>query len=188
MTQLSPTPALIIVDVQNDFLPGGQLAVPDGDKVVPPLNRYIAQFQHNQRPIFATRDWHPADHCSFKSQGGAWPVHCVADTPGAKFSALLELPSSATIISKGTSARKEAYSGFEDTNLEALLSQASVDTLHVGGLATDYCVLNTVKDALRLGFKVVLLKEAIRAVNVHPGDGAAAELEMLQGGAIPSRA
>jgi nicotinamidase/pyrazinamidase len=188
MKQLPPTAALIIVDVQNDFLPGGQLAVPDGDKVVPSLNRYIAQFQQHQRPIFATRDWHPADHCSFKSQGGEWPVHCVADTRGAEFSALLELPSSATIISKGTLARKEAYSGFEGTNLQTLLGQAAVDTVYVGGLATDYCVLNTVKDALRLGFKVVLLTEAMRAVNVHPGDGARAELEMLQSGATPSRA
>jgi nicotinamidase/pyrazinamidase len=107
----------------------------------------------------------------------------VAGTFGAQFSNSLTLPSSATIISKGTSPGKEAYSGFEGTNLETLLRRASVDTLYVGGLATDYCVLNTVKDGLRLGFKVVLLTDAMRAVDVHPGDGARAELEMVQGGA-----
>lgn len=160
--------------------------MPEGDKIIPGLNRYIARFQKNQRPIFATRDWHPANHCSFKSQGGPWPVHCVADTHGAQFSKSLELPSSATIISKGTTARKEAYSGFEGTSLEALLREASADTLYVGGLATDYCVLNTVKDALRLGFKVVLLTEAMRAVDVHPGDGARAESEMVRLGAVPA--
>jgi nicotinamidase/pyrazinamidase len=174
---------LVVVDVQNDFLPRGNLAVPEGDKVIPALNHYIAQFEQNQRPIFATRDWHPADHCSFKNQGGTWPAHCVAGTFGAQFSNSLTLPSSATIISKGTSPGKEAYSGFEGTNLETLLRRASVDTLYVGGLATDYCVLNTVKDGLRLGFKVVLLTDAMRAVDVHPGDGARAELEMVQGGA-----
>jgi len=186
MTHIPRGAALVIVDVQNDFLPGGKLAVLDGDKVIPPLNRYVALFQQNERPIFATRDWHPADHCSFKGQGGAWPVHCVADTPGAQFASSLELPSSASIISKGTSTRKEAYSGFEGTDLEARLRQASIDTLYVGGLATDYCVLNTVKDGLRLGFKVVLLTEAIRAVNVDPGDGARAEHEMLKKGAVCS--
>lgn len=112
MTQLPPNSALLIVDVQNDFLPGGKLAVAEGDKIIPALNRYIALFEQNQRPIFATRDWHPADHCSFKSQGGAWPVHCVADTPGAQFPQSLALPPSAPVISKGTSVRKEAYSGF----------------------------------------------------------------------------
>lgn len=185
MTHVPPRTALVIVDLQNDFLPGGKLAVPEGDKVIPPLNCHIHRFQQNERPIFATRDWHPADHCSFKSQGGRWPAHCVADTPGAQFATSLELPSSATIISKGTSARKEAYSGFEGTDLEARLREASIDTLYVGGLATDYCVLNTVKDGLRLGFKVVLLTEAIRAVNVRPGDGARAEHEMLRRGAVP---
>jgi nicotinamidase/pyrazinamidase len=177
---------LVIVDVQNDFLPGGKLAVAEGDKIIPALNRYIALFQQNQLPIFATRDWHPADHCSFKSQGGPWPAHCVAETPGAQFPQSLALPPSATIISKGTSARKEAYSGFEGTKLESLLRDAAVDVLYVGGLATDYCVLNTVKDGLRLGFAVVLLTEAMRAVEVHPGDGARAELEMLSGGATRS--
>ena len=181
--QLPHNSALVIVDVQNDFLPGGKLAVAEGDKIIPALNHYIAQFIQNQRPIFATRDWHPLDHCSFKSQGGPWPVHCVADTHGARFSQLLALPPSATIISKDTSARKEAYSGFEGTKLESLLRDARVDVLYVGGLATDYCVLNTVKDGLRLGFAVVLLTEAMRAVNVRPGDGTHAELEMLSLGA-----
>ena len=184
-TDLLATDALVLVDVQNDFLPGGQLAVPGGDKVVPMLNRYIAGFERALLPIFATRDWHPLNHCSFATQGGPWPVHCVRDTPGAEFCPLLRLPRSTRIVSKGTGPQKEAYSGFEGTDLEQELRQAGASRVFVGGLATDYCVLNTVKDALRLGFRVVLLQDAIRAVNVHPTDGAAAEEEMLRLGAVP---
>jgi nicotinamidase/pyrazinamidase len=179
-----PFAALVIVDVQNDFLPGGRLGVPRGDEVIPVLNRYIAEFESKGRPILATRDWHPADHRSFREQGGLWPVHCVAETSGAAFPARLRLPGSATVISKGTNSRKEAYSGFEGTDLERRLRQESVDTLYVGGLATDYCVLNTVKDAVRHGFKVRLLTDAVRAVDLHAGDGARAEQEMREVGAV----
>lgn len=186
---LNPPPgaALVVVDVQNDFLPGGSLAVPRGDEVIPALNHYIAEFERKGLPIFATRDWHPANHCSFQPQGGTWPVHCVAHTPGAAFASALRLSKSAVIISKGTAAQKEAYSGFEGTDLETRLRQLAVDTLYVGGLATDYCVLNTVRDALKRGFKVMLLTDAIRAVNVEAGDGARAEGSMLELGATGFR-
>jgi nicotinamidase/pyrazinamidase len=183
--KLLATDALIVVDVQNDFLPGGSLAVPHGDEVIPVLNRYLAAFELETLPIFATRDWHPLNHCSFLAQGGPWPVHCVMQTRGAQFPPSLRLPSSAVVISKGTSPEKEAYSGFEGTDLEARLRAAAVERLFVGGLATDYCVLNTVRDGLKRGFKVVLLKDSIRAVNVAAEDGRRAEEEMLRHGAVP---
>src|SRR5262249_10796138 len=135
-------------------------------------------------PILATRDWHPPNHCSFRPQGGPWPVHCVVGTKGAAFPSSLRLPSSAIVISKPSTPDKETYSGFEGTDLEQQLRSARVESVYVGGLATDYCVLNTVKDALCLGFKVNLLKKAIRPVNVKPADGQNAEEEMARLGAI----
>ena len=176
--------ALIVVDVQNDFLPGGALAVPQRDEVIPVLNRYLAQFESEGLPVFATRDWHPSNHCSFNTQGGPWPVHCVKDTPGAAFPAALKLPASAHVISKGTTPEPEAYSGFEGTDLRERLRSSGVEHLFIGGLATDYCVLNTVRDAVRLGFQVSLLEEAIRAVNVKPQDGLKAVAEMHRLGAV----
>jgi nicotinamidase/pyrazinamidase len=177
--------ALIIVDVQNDFLPGGALAVPEGDAVLPALNGYIARFEGNGLPIFATRDWHPADHCSFRARGGPWPPHCVAFSRGAAFATGLQLPCSAVIVSKAQAPDRDAYSGFEGTELEALLRARGASRLLVGGLATDYCVLNTVRDGLARGFAVLLLTDAIRAVNVNPGDGERALSEMLALGAQP---
>ena len=170
--------ALIIVDVQNDFLPGGALAVPEGDTVIPVINRYIDLFLLAKRPVFASRDWHPTDHCSFQAQGGPWPLHCVAGTSGANFAAALQLPAETTVISKADTRDKDAYSAFEDTDLDQLLKQQSIKRLFVGGLATDYCVLNTVKDALAKNYAVLLLKDAIRAVNVKPDDGLQAEQQM----------
>ncbi|HWQ40357.1 MAG TPA: nicotinamidase [Burkholderiales bacterium] len=180
--------ALIIVDVQNDFLPGGALAVPRGDAVIAPLNRYAALFERQGLPVFATRDWHPANHCSFREQGGPWPPHCIADTPGAQFAPGLRLPASARIVSKATSAERDAYSGFAGTDLDAQLRRADVRRVFVGGLATDYCVLNTVKDARALGYEVVLLQDAIQAVDVQPGDGRRAQEEMQRLGAVPADA
>jgi nicotinamidase/pyrazinamidase len=176
--------ALIVVDVQNDFLPGGALAVPQGDEVIPVLNRYVAEFEQQKLPIFATRDWHPPNHCSFRTQGGPWPVHCVLGTPGAEFPASLHLPPSAIVVSKPSTPDRETYSAFEGTDLEQQLRRASVECVSVGGLATDYCVLNTVKDALLRGFQVRLLRKAIRPVNVHPTDGEKAENEMARLGAV----
>ncbi len=179
--------ALIAVDVQNDFLPGGSLAVPEGDAVVPALNRYLAAFGARALPVFATRDWHPQNHCSFKAQGGIWPPHCVAATSGAEFAPNLALPPAATVVSKAVTAEADSYSGFGGTELAARLRSAGAKRLYIGGLATDYCVLNTVKDALAEGFEVLLLTDAIRAVDVKPGDGARAQAQMRQLGARPIR-
>lgn len=175
--------ALLVVDVQNDFLPGGSLAVPDGDAVVPVLNRCIALFSEKQLPVFASRDWHPPNHCSFRAQGGPWPPHCVAGSPGAAFASELALPPGSTVISKAGTPERDAYSAFGGTDLAARLAAAKIKRLFMGGLATDYCVLNTVQDALALGFAVVLLTDAVRAVEVAPGDGARALAEMQSGGA-----
>ncbi len=175
--------ALLVVDVQNDFLPGGSLAVPAGDAVIAPLNRVIEQFREAGLPIVATRDWHPPAHCSFQAQGGPWPPHCIAGSPGAAFAAGLRLPSDAVIIDKATAVDRDAYSGFEGTDLAARLRGAGVRRLFVGGLATDYCVLNTVRDALGEGLAVMLLGDAIRAVDVQPGDGDRAIAEMQSLGA-----
>ena len=184
---LSPGDALLVVDVQRDFLPGGQLAVERGDAVVAPLNRYIEAFQSRGLPIYATRDWHPASHCSFREQGGPWPPHCIADSDGAAFAPGLRLPTETVVISKATGPKSEAYSGFEGTDLAARLRSGGVSRVFVGGLATDYCVLNTVRDALREGFTTYLLEDAIQAVNVSPGDGTEAIESMLTGGANPIR-
>lgn len=175
--------ALLVVDMQNDFVPGGSLAVPYGDELVPVINRYLAVFVAAGLPVFATRDWHPADHCSFAAQGGPWPTHCVAGTQGAAFVAALALPASTVVVSKATERDRDAYSGFAGTDLDTLLRAAGVSRVFVGGLATDYCVLNTVRDARSLGFDVVLLADAIAAVNVKAGDGPRALAEMLRLGA-----
>ena len=182
-TRLQSDDALIIVDVQNDFLPGGSLAVPHGDEVVPALNRYIRAFGKKKLTVFATRDWHPSNHCSFKAQGGIWPPHCVQRSRGAELALDLQLPQSAVIISKATTLEQDAYSGFEGTDLHDRLQALGVKRLFIGGLATDYCVLNTVKDALSLGYEVYLLEDAIHAVNVQPDDGKKAKDEMIRLGA-----
>jgi len=178
--------ALILVDVQNDFLPGGALAVPHGDEVVSTLNHYAALFERLGLPVFATRDWHPPDHCSFRKQGGPWPAHCVAGTQGAQFAPKLVLPPGARVVSKATTPDRDAYSGFAGTELDALLRRENVHRVFVGGLATDYCVLNTVKDASALGYEVVLLQDAIRAVDLMSGDGRRALEEMQRLGAVPA--
>jgi nicotinamidase/pyrazinamidase len=175
--------ALIIVDVQNDFLPGGALAVPEGDDVIPPLNRAIEAFRKRGLPIFATRDWHPADHCSFRVRGGPWPPHCIANSRGAAFPPGLALPSDAHLISKATSADADAYSGFEHTDLAAQLHSLGCQRVFIGGLATDYCVRATALDALRAGLDTVVLADAVRAVELHPGDGAQALSEVRAQGA-----
>lgn len=175
--------ALLIVDLQQDFLPGGTLAVPDGDAVIPPLNRCIAAASRAGSPIYASRDWHPPDHCSFLERGGPWAVHCVAGSPGAGFAPELSLPEQATIIDKATSADAEAYSAFDGTDLAAKLHGARVSRLVVGGLATDYCVKASVLDALRSGFEVVVVADAIRAIEAERGDARLAGDEMTARGA-----
>jgi nicotinamidase/pyrazinamidase len=163
--------ALIVGDVQNDFLPGGSLAVPRGDEIIDPLNQAIRAFDESGLPVFAGRDWHPPDHSSFRERGGPWPPHCVAGTHGAEFSARLQLNARAQVISKATERDKEAYSLFQDTYLARRLESEGVRRLFIGGLATDYCVLNTVLDARKSRFEVFVLTDATRAINASPNDG-----------------
>lgn len=177
--------ALVLVDVQNDFLPGGSLAVPMGNRIIPILNRYIALFHIHNLHIFATRDWHPSDHSSFLEQGGQWPPHCIASTPGAAFPTSLELPSDTQILSKATKREKDAYSGFEDTQLDTLLKSSGIRRVFIGGIATEYCVLNTVKNALQYDYVTFVLEDAIRAINIDAEDGRHALEEMVRRGAIP---
>lgn len=181
--QIQPGDVLLVTDIQNDFLSGGSLAVAGGDEVVPVLNEYIGAFAAHGLPVYATRDWHPQGHCSFRTQGGPWPVHCVAETPGAAFATALTLPPDVTVISKATQRDREAYSSFQGTDLDSRLRAAGIRRLFIGGLTTDYCVLNTVRDARRLGYEVFVLADAIRAVDVKPGDGQRAEAEMTRLGA-----
>jgi nicotinamidase/pyrazinamidase len=180
---IDETSALIIGDVQRDFCPGGSLPVPGGDEVIPLLNQYIRKFMRVGAPIFATRDWHPVNHLSFKPQGGPWPLHCVQHTEGAEFHPGLKLPEGAKIVSKGIEPTREAYSGFEGTCLAEKLTKRWIRRLFIGGLATDYCVKDTVLDALDLGFDVVLLEDAIRGVDVTAGDSEKAIREMADRGA-----
>lgn len=176
--------ALIVVDVQNDFCPGGSLAVSGGDQVVAPLNAHIRRFHQTGRPIVFTRDWHPLGAAHFEK----WPVHCVAGTPGAEFHPELVIPESAWIITKGDDAVGDAYSGFDGHDehgvpLESILKHLGVTILFVGGLATDYCVKATVLGGLERGFRVCFLANCSRAVNLNLGDEDQAEEEMENAGA-----
>lgn len=175
--------ALLVVDVQNDFLPGGALAVPGGDAVLPVLHDYIRLFSARALPIVCTRDWHPPDHVSFHERGGPWPPHCVAGSRGADFPEALSLPMEAVIVSKACTRDLDAYSGFQGTNLDSILRARQCNRLFVGGLATDYCVEATVMDALERGFTVLVLADGIRAVDLAPDDGVRAEARMLARGA-----
>jgi nicotinamidase/pyrazinamidase len=196
--------ALIIVDVQNDFLPGGALAVPNGDQVIPVINDLSREFEI----VFTTQDWHPANHCSFaashpdKKIGDRilidgqeqilWPVHCVQNTRGAELAAGLQpnVITGGVHISKGTDERVDSYSGFFEnqrkraTGLHQLLRQHGVESLTIVGLATDYCVKATVLDARELGFNVTLHQDACRAVNLSPDDGAKALAVMEKAGVM----
>jgi nicotinamidase/pyrazinamidase len=158
--------ALIVVDVQNDFCSGGALAVPGGEAVIEPINELVKRADF----VVATRDWHPPDHLSFKEQGGPWPVHCVRETSGAQLHAQLDTDRVDAIINAGREPEHEGYSGFEHTELDRLLRDQEVDTVHVAGLALDYCVKETALDARRAGFDVVLHRDATRAINLQPGD------------------
>jgi nicotinamidase/pyrazinamidase len=185
--------ALVIVDVQNDFCPGGSLAVADADKVVAVLNRHIEKFDRAGLPIFATRDWHPARTRHFNTDGGPWPPHCVQGTEGGKFHPALALPKSVVVVSKGMNFEADSYSGFEATDaagtgLAERLRGLGVERIFVGGLATDYCVKFTVLDGLKEGFKVTLLEDAIRGVNLRPDDSDRAIDAMVRAGADRSTA
>lgn len=180
--------ALVIVDVQNDFCPGGSLAVPAGDEVVPVLNRYAERFARCGAPVFASRDWHPERTKHFAAWGGAWPPHCVRGTRGAEFHRALELPAGTEIVSKGMDPEVDAYSAWEarteaDKPFAEALAARGTRRLFVGGLATDYCVKATALDALRHGFEVFVLEDGSRPVDVKPGDGARALDELAAAGA-----
>jgi nicotinamidase/pyrazinamidase len=172
-----------VVDIQRDFCPGGTLAIKDGDKVVPKINRVIRAFTGASLPIFFTRDWHPRNHISFKDQGGLWPPHCVKGTRGAEFHPKLMVPRGAVVISKGREADLEAYSGFQGTDLEKRLKEAGVREVFLGGLATDYCVKDTSLDALDVGLKVKILDDCVKGVNLHENDSELAIREVVARGA-----
>lgn len=171
------------MDVQNDFCPNGALPVPNGDEIIPVLNKYIEKFVKVGASIYATRDWHPPNHISFVSRGGVWPPHCVQNTKGAEFHPRLALPKDVRIVSKGFDPDREAYSGFEGTNLSSMLKAQGIRTVFIGGLATDYCVKATVLDALKEGFHVVFLEDASKGVDVNKGDSERAIKEMVEKGA-----
>lgn len=187
MESLTPHDALLVADIQNDFLPGGALGIGAGHDIIPVLLNYIDRFHAKGLPIFLTRDWHPPNHCSFRAQGGPWPPHCIAGSPGSLPPRAFETPRSAVIIYKAIDADREAYSAFQDTELDRHLKAIGVQRLFIGGLATDYCVLNTVKDARAMGYEVRLLMDGIRAVNLQAEDGQKAEQEMVRLGAVPIR-
>jgi nicotinamidase/pyrazinamidase len=181
--------ALLVVDVQQDVCPGGALAVAGGDRVVPVLNRHVAEAAARGWPVYASRDWHPAVTSHFQGQGGEWPPHCVQGSEGAKFHDDLVLPPSAVVITKGQRPDRPGYSAFEGVTPEGRtllddLRERRVTRLYVGGLATDYCVKHSVLDARRAGLEVVVLGDAIAGVDLRPGDAARALEEMRAAGAV----
>lgn len=179
---------LIVVDVQNDFCPGGALGVEEGDKVIPVLNKWIQEFGRRRLPVVFTQDWHPSNHSSFRQEGGIWPPHCVQNTWGAELH--MDLIVGGEICRKGYHPEIEAYSGFDGAMggeggqpLDAWLKTQGVRRLYIGGLATDYCVKATVLDALGKGYEVMVIRDGVRAVNVNPKDGEIAISEMIYSGA-----
>ena len=179
--EITDNDALVVVDVQNDFCPGGSLAVPGGDEVVEVINRIMPLFSI----VFATQDYHPPNHSSFTDQGGPWPVHCVQGTAGAEFHPELDTSRFDEVIRKGTDVATDGYSGFAGTDLADRLWARGSERVFVAGLATDYCVRTTVLEAIGNGFETVVVTDAIRAVNVNPDDGTKALDEMAAAGATP---
>jgi nicotinamidase/pyrazinamidase len=173
--------ALVIVDFQNDFTPGGALAVKDGDRIAERVNELAADPRFEL--VVATRDWHPADHGSFQERGGPWPAHCVQGTPGAQLHPALDQQRVDVVIDKGTDPSTEGYSAFDGTSLGQLLAERGIEHVTVVGLATDYCVKNTALDALRQGLGVTVDSEAVRGVNVNEGDSERALDELRGAGA-----
>jgi nicotinamidase/pyrazinamidase len=179
---LTAKPALIIVDLQRDFCPGGALPVREGDKVIEPINALVDLFHEKDLPVFYTRDWHPKDHVSFKQNGGTWPPHAIRGTPGAQFPSTLHVPRGAAIIDKATRRNAEAYSGFQGTDLAERLRRAGVEELYIVGLATDYCVKNTVTDGIAAGFRLNVVSDCVKGVNLKRTDSATAFRSMMRMG------
>jgi len=173
-----PGDAFLVVDVQNDFLPGGALGITGGDAIIAPINRLLGAWRKRGLPVYLSRDWHPPGHCSFAAQGGPWPVHCVAGTHGAEFARALAIAPDDVVISKATRPDKDAYSALDGTPLAQALRTRGIKRLFVAGLATDYCVRATGRDARAAGLEVVILVDAVCAVNVQPGDGERALAEL----------
>src|SRR6266508_3889486 len=187
LPELKNGDALLLVDPQNDFCPGGSLPVPDGDAVMPVLNRWADAARAAGVPIFVSRDWHPARKTHFKEFGGVWPPHCVIGTHGAAFHPELRVPPKATVVSKGMGEAEDAYSAFQarddsGTLLAGLLHQRSVRRLYVMGLATDYCVKASAISGIEAGLQVTVVPDGMRAVNLQPNDGDAAVAEMRKAG------
>lgn len=170
-----PGEALIVVDMQKDFMPGGALPVPRGDKIIPKVNECIKKFKKRGALIVATRDWHPENHISFKERGGPWPKHCVQGSEGAQF--VVELPEDTVIISKATEQDKEAYSGFEGTDLVEILRKRSVRKVYICGVATEYCVRATALDAVGHGFETYIITDAVRGITPKGEEEAMEELK-----------
>jgi len=180
--------ALLIVDVQNDFCPTGALAVPEGDKIVPTINKYIRIFLRKKLPIFATRDWHPIKTKHFKDFGGIWPVHCIQNTKGAQFHPELKLPKEAILLYKGIDPEKDGYSAFDAEDERGMgflkiLKILGIRELYIAGLATDYCVKFSTRQAIKHRFKARILLDAIKGVNIKPDDSKNAIKEMVRLGA-----
>ena len=187
MITLTLSDALLITDIQNDFLPGGALDISGGDHILPALQNYMQLFERRRCTVVLTYDWHPFDHCSFKSQGGSWPVHCVAGSLGAMPPPSFGIPPEALTIYKAFNKYQDSGSAFPDTSLNYYLQILTVRRLFIGGLATDYSVLHSVREARQLGYEVCLLMDGIKAMNCQPDDGQRAEKEMIGLGAMPVR-
>ena len=180
---IRPDDALVIVDVQHDFLPGGALGVAEGERIFAPIDALAPRFGR----VYATRDWHPADHTSYAQYGGPWPVHCVANTHGAAFDPRLDLTKVDVVVDKGTDRETDGYSGFAATILADDLRAHGIHRVFVVGLATDYCVKATALDAKAAGFDAVVLEDAAAAVNVQPGDEQRALQELRDAGVAVAR-
>lgn len=189
--ELKPGDALIVVDVQNDFCPGGALAIENGDAVVPVLNRWIASAVASRVPVYASRDWHPEGHMSFKERGGPWPPHCLQDSEGARFHPDLALPDSVVKVTKGVRFDQDQNSAFDQTGLAVQLREQGIKRVWVGGLAEDVCVLATALDGLKEGFEVVLINDATRPITAQGGEQARAEMReagvQIEGAASPAQ-
>ena len=182
MVVLTGKDALIVVDMQNDFMPWGRLPVPGADRIIPAVNDYCRLFSSEGLPVFATRDWHPENHVSFDVNGGRWPVHCVQWSKGADFAEGLELPPDTFIINKGDRPELEAYSGFQGTLLNQLLRERGIRRVFICGVAAEFCVKNTCLGALNLGYTVFVLNDAVKGLSDESEREAVGEL--LQAGAV----